>query len=159
MFNLFKKKDLTLKIVAPCKGTSVSLKEVPDPTFAEEMIGKGAAIQPEDNIICSPVDGQVTMIFPTGHAIGLTSKDGVEVLVHIGLDTVNMKGEGFEVFVKEGAMVKTGDSLIKVDLEKIKAAGYDTIIPVVITNTPNYSSIEGVSKALEKGDVLITITK
>lgn len=156
MFKLFAKK---YKIMAPCKGKVIPLKEVNDPTFSQEMIGKGVAIIPEERLICSPVDGKVTMVFPTGHAVGLCSNDGVEVLVHIGLDTVNLKGEGFNVLKQKGDSVKVGDSLVEVNLENIQEKGYDTVIPVVITNTQNYSSIEGVNNVVEKGDVLITIIK
>lgn len=160
MFNLFKKKETKYKIVSPVAGTTVALKDVNDPTFAQEMIGKGIAISPTEGTIVSPVTGSVSMVFPTGHAIGLKSEDGVEVLIHIGINTVNMNGEGFQAHVKQDDHVKVGDALITVDLDAIKKAGYDTIIPIIITNTPDYSSIEGdAGKSVQAGDEILAIQK
>ena len=103
----FKKKEV--EIVSPVKGKLISIKEVPDVTFSEEMVGKGIAIIPEENEIYSPVEGKITTVFITGHAVGITTKEGIDLLIHIGMDTVNLKGEGFEVKVKDGKHVKPGD--------------------------------------------------
>ena len=150
MFNFFKKKETKYSVYAVASGTTVALKDVPDPTFAEEMIGKGAA----------PVSGTVSMVFPTNHAVGLVDENGVEVLVHIGIDTVSMKGEGFTGHVKQGDTVKAGDLMIEVDLDKVKEAGFNTIIPVIITNTPSFTAVEGLAgKDVKVGDEVISITK
>ena len=125
-------------IVNPVDGEIVSLKEVPDATFAEEMLGKGFAVIPEDNKFYAPVSGTVGAVFPTGHAIGITSETGAEILIHIGLDTVKMDGEGFKVAVTSGQEVKQGDLLVECDLNLIKENGYNTITPVLITNPDDY---------------------
>ena len=159
MFNLFKKKENNKVIGSPAKGRAVALSEVNDPTFAEEMLGKGAAVIPEDGKICAPADGEIGMVFDTLHAVSMTTDFGAEILIHIGLDTVKMKGEGFTGHVKAGDHVKEGDLLLEVDLEKLKAAGYDTITPVIVCNTPDYSSVENVGKgAVNAGDDLIIVS-
>ena len=159
MFNLFKKKEKKHVIGSPAKGKAVSLKEVNDPTFAEEMLGKGAAVIPEEGKIFAPADGEIGMVFDTLHAVSMTTDFGAEILIHIGLDTVKMKGEGFTGHVKAGDHVKKGDLLLEVDLEKVKAAGYDTITPVLVCNTPDYASVEGIGSAqVNAGDDLIIVS-
>ena len=152
MFNLFRKKEKNNVIGSPVKGKAVPLKEVSDPTFAEEMLGKGAAVIPEDGKFYAPADGEIGMVFDT-------TDFGAEILIHIGLDTVKMKGEGFTGHVKAGDHVKKGDLLLEVDLEKVKAAGYDTITPVLVCNTPDYASVEGIGSAqVNAGDDLIIVS-
>ena len=159
MFNLFKKKEKKHVIGSPAKGKAVSLKEVNDPTFAEEMLGKGAAVIPEEGKIYAPTDGEIGMVFDTLHAVSMTTDFGAEILIHIGLDTVKMKGDGFTGHVKAGDHVKKGDLLLEVDLEKVKTAGYDTITPVLVCNTPDYASVEGIqADAVNAGDDLIIIS-
>ena len=159
MFNLFRKKEKNNVIGSPVKGKAVPLKEVSDPTFAEEMLGKGAAVIPEDGKFYAPADGEIGMVFDTLHAVSMTTDFGAEILVHIGLDTVKMKGEGFTGHVKAGDHVKKGDLLLEVDLEKVKAAGYDTITPVLVCNTPDYASVEGIGSAqVNAGDDLIIVS-
>ena len=159
MFNLFKKKEKKHVVGSPAKGKAVSLKEVNDPTFAEEMLGKGAAVIPEEGKIYAPADGEIGMVFDTLHAVSMTTDFGAEILIHIGLDTVKMKGDGFTGHVKAGDHVKKGDLLLEVDLEKVKAAGYDTITPVLVCNTPDYASVEGIqADAVNAGDDLIIIS-
>ena len=159
MFNLFKKKEKKHVIGSPAKGKAVSLKEVNDPTFAEEMLGKGAAVIPEEGKIYAPADGEIGMVFDTLHAVSMTTDFGAEILIHIGLDTVKMKGDGFTGRVKAGDHVKKGDLLLEVDLEKVKTAGYDTITPVLVCNTPDYASVEGIqADAVNAGDDLIIIS-
>ena len=159
MFNLFKKKEKKHVIGSPAKGKAVSLKQVNDPTFAEEMLGKGAAVIPEEGKIYAPADGEIGMVFDTLHAVSMTTDFGAEILVHIGLDTVKMKGDGFTGHVKAGDHVKKGDLLLEVDLEKVKAAGYDTITPVLVCNTPDYASVEGIqADAVNAGDDLIIVS-
>ena len=157
MFNLFKKKGHVLG--APAKGKAVPLSQVSDPTFAEEMLGKGMAVIPSEGKIYAPADGEIGMVFDTLHAVSMTTDFGAEILIHIGLDTVKMKGEGFTGHVKAGDHVKKGDLLLEVDLEKVKAAGYDTITPVIVCNTPDYSSVENVGNgAVNAGDDLIIVS-
>ena len=159
MFNLFKKKEKKHVIGSPAKGKAVSLKEVNDPTFAEEMLGKGAAVIPEEGKIYAPADGEIGMVFDTLHAVSMTTDFGAEILIHIGLDTVNMKGDLLTGHVKSGDHVKKGDLLLEVDLEKVKTAGYDTITPVLVCNTPDYASVEGIqADAVNAGDDLIIIS-
>ena len=108
-------------IAAPVKGECIPISEVADPTFAEEILGKGMAIKPTEGKFYAPADGTISTLFPTGHAIGLTTSEGVELLIHVGIDTVEMKGDGFKSHIKEGQAVKKGDLLLTIDLEKIKA--------------------------------------
>ncbi len=159
MFNLFKKKEKKHVVGSPAKGKAVSLKEVNDPTFAEEMLGKGTAVIPEEGKIYAPADGEIGMVFDTLHAISMTTDFGAELLIHVGLDTVKMKGDGFTGHVKAGDHVKKGDLLLEVDLEKVKAAGYDTITPVLVCNTQDYASVEGIESAhVNAGDDLIELS-
>ena len=149
---LFKKKDNKMILGAPVKGKAVPLSEVNDPTFAEEMLGKGMA--------GIPADGEIGMVFDTLHAVSLVSEEGTEILIHVGLDTVKMNGEGFTGHVKAGDKVKKGDLLLEVDLDKVKAAGYDTITPMLVCNTMDYASVEGVTgKEVEAGDDAVIIEK
>lgn len=160
MFGFLKKKNETLSIGSPVKGRTVELSQVPDPTFGEEILGKGIAVIPEDGKIYAPVDGEISMMFDTGHAVSIVSDDGCEILVHVGLDTVTMKGDGFTRHGKNGDHVSKGQLLLEVDLEKVKAAGFETITPVVICNTDNYETVSGLSgKQVEPGDEIIVITK
>ncbi|WGD67850.2 beta-glucoside-specific PTS transporter subunit IIABC [Bacillus velezensis] len=126
-------------IHSPIKGEVKALSEVNDSVFSGGMMGKGFAILPEEGAAVSPVEGKVTAVFKTKHAIGITSARGAEILIHIGLDTVRLDGRHFEIHVKEGDAVAPGDLLITFDIEEIKAAGFDVITPVIITNTDQYS--------------------
>ncbi|EOH63596.1 beta-glucoside-specific PTS transporter subunit IIABC [Enterococcus mundtii] len=126
---------------SPLTGKVLPLTEVPDKVFSSGAMGKGIAIDPEKGELVAPADGEITTIFPTGHAVGLTTTDGVEILMHIGMDTVELNGEGFAKFVKQGDKVKAGDLLVRFDIEKIKAAGYSVITPVVVTNTDHFADV------------------
>lgn len=128
-------------LVSPVTGEIVSLKDVPDATFAEEILGKGAAIRPASNEIYAPVDGTVTSVFPTKHAITMESRDGMEILIHVGMDTVKLDGEHFEVFVTEGQRIRQGQLLLHCDFEQIQKAGFSIITPVIITNTDEFEEI------------------
>ncbi|MGI6229921.1 MAG: glucose PTS transporter subunit IIA [Tractidigestivibacter sp.] len=136
-------------IAAPVTGTAIAMTEVSDPMFASEAMGKGAAIEPADGKIVSPVNGSVTLVAETGHAVGLLSDSGAEVLLHIGIDTVELKGEPFTAHVKAGDKVKKGDLLMDVDLSAIKAADKKTTTMMVITNTDAYTDV----KQLKTGNV------
>ena len=130
-----------ISIKSPVKGEAVPLSQVDDPTFAEEIMGKGIAIIPTEDEIFSPINGTVSLVFNTKHAIGLKTEDGAEVLIHIGLDTVKLNGEHFTTFVKSGDKVKVGDKLVAFDREAIKNKGYDIITPIIITNSSDYLDI------------------
>jgi len=145
-------------VYAPMTGKVKDLSEVEDEVFSRGMLGNGIAIEPTNGQVNSPVDGIVTTVFPTKHAIGVTSDDGVEILIHIGMDTVELNGEGFESFVKQNERVKKGDLLIRVNLDKIKAAGLSMITPIVVTNSNSYKAISIDAKnTVDKGQVLLTI--
>lgn len=126
----------------PTKGEVIELSQVNDPTFSQGLMGKGFAVISVDGNYYAPFNGVVSMIFPTKHAIGLTSDNGVELLIHIGLETVELNGQYFESFVETGQKIKAGDMLIKVDIEKLKELGYDITTPVIVTNTDHYQKIE-----------------
>lgn len=152
----FRKKEI--EIGSPAVGQCIPMKDVPDPTFSEEMLGKGAAVIPSEGKIYAPIDGEITTLFPTLHAVGITSKDGLDLLIHIGIDTVNLKGEGFTPHVKEGDKVKKGDLLIEVDLEKIKEAGYNLSTPVIVCNTDDYKDVRHHNLGdVENGDCIVKI--
>lgn len=122
------------KIVAPVSGKVIPLEEVADPTFAGKVLGDGFAIVPEDSMIKSPVNGTVELMYETGHAVGLSTDDGKEILIHIGIDTVAMNGEGFHIIAKTGQNVKSGDPLVEVDFEKIRKAGKSDSVIVIVTS-------------------------
>ena len=129
------------ELVCPATGEMIALEDVNDPIFSSKAMGDGVAFKLTDGHIYSPVDGEVIMAAKTGHAIGLKSTDGAEVLIHIGMDTVNMNGKGFDVKVVEGQKINKGDLLVEANLDAIKEAGYDNITPVIITNTAEYKEI------------------
>ncbi|WP_209123269.1 PTS glucose transporter subunit IIA [Alkalihalobacillus sp. BA299] len=130
------------KLYSPMNGTYIKVEEVPDPTFAQKMIGDGFAVEPSSGEVVSPIKGEIIQIFPTKHAIGIRSLSGAEVLIHIGIETVNMKGEGFDVFVKEGDKVQVGTKLVEFSLDLIKEKAASTITPVVITNADQVKSMK-----------------
>lgn len=129
-------------VTSPATGNVIELKDVKDPAFADGTLGDGVAIVPEEGCIVAPFDGTVSMIFETGHAVGLTSEDGIEVLIHVGLDTVNLNGKYFEKLVQNSEKVVAGQPLIKFDLKAIKEAGYDVTTPVLVTNMDAFKEIE-----------------
>lgn len=131
----------TLFVPAPAKGKIIPLTEVKDVTFASEILGKGAAIIPEENKIVAPFNGKAVVVFETGHAIALQSDEGIELLIHVGIDTVNLKGQFFHPCVENGTIIKKGDVLLNFDREEIEKKGYDLSTPIIITNTENYKDI------------------
>lgn len=148
----------TTTIKAPLSGKVVKLSQLNDQVFASGLMGKGIAIEPTNGEVCAPVAGTITSILPTKHAIGITSDEGIELLIHVGMDTVELKGVGFECFVNENEHVKAGDLLLKADLKKIKVAGFSVTTPIVVTNTKEYSAVEVISSTeITKGHPLITI--
>ncbi|MCP3764548.1 PTS glucose transporter subunit IIA [Domibacillus sp. A3M-37] len=129
-----KPKILEVKLVSPVEGTILKLEDVPDPVFSQKMMGDGIAFFPIEGKVVAPADAIVINVFPTKHAIALETAEGLEILIHIGLDTVNMKGEGFSVFVAEGDQVKAGDLLISYSLELVKEKASSIVTPMIITN-------------------------
>ncbi|WP_404432656.1 PTS glucose transporter subunit IIA [Sutcliffiella horikoshii] len=129
-------------VLAPLSGRVAELGEVPDPTFSQKMMGDGLAIVPTEGEVVSPVDGEIVQFFHTKHAIGIRSLSGAEILIHVGLETVSMNGEGFEGHVKEGDKVKAGDKLITFNIDLIKEKAADIITPIVITNGENVESLD-----------------
>ncbi|CDF58544.1 PTS sugar transporter subunit IIA [Thermobrachium celere] len=134
MFGFFKKKNNAIELNAHMVGTVVELSNVPDEVFASKMLGDGLAIEPTEGVLYAPCDAEVVQVFPTKHAVGLKTNEGLEILLHIGIDTVQMQGEGFEAFVKEGDKVKKGDKLVAFDLNLVKEKAKSTITPMLITN-------------------------
>lgn len=135
MLNIFKKKNKLVEVLAPLTGTTVAIEEVPDPVFAQKMMGEGIAIRPTTNTVVAPCKGTVKMLMPnSGHAVGLVSDEGMEILIHVGMDTVSLKGEGFEVVTQVEAKVEIGDPLIIFNEALLKEKGMDTLTMVVVTN-------------------------
>lgn len=126
------KHPVPFQIIAPMTGRAVPLEDVPDPVFADKVLGDGLAIRPEEGKVYSPVDGRVSSVAETLHAYGFVSDDGLEVLVHVGLDTVALKGEGFRCHVKEGDRVRTGDLVAEVDLDLLRSQGIEPLTPVLL---------------------------
>ncbi|MEW4353562.1 beta-glucoside-specific PTS transporter subunit IIABC [Streptococcus pneumoniae] len=149
----------TKKIVSPLKGKVLPLEQVNDETFAGKLLGEGIAIVPSNGTVVSPIKGVVSSVFPTKHAIGLISEDGVEVLIHFGLETVNLKGEGFTSFVKEGDSVQQGDKLLEVNLDDLIEKGYDVTTPIIVTNTQTFLDVLPMTDKteVEKGDDILAI--
>ncbi|EOL43539.1 beta-glucoside-specific PTS transporter subunit IIABC [Enterococcus caccae] len=134
-------KNDKIVLTSPITGTIVSLDKVEDQVFSSGALGKGVAIEPTLGELYAPANGEITTLFPTGHAVGITTEDGAEVLMHIGMDTVEMDGDGFDILVKQGDKVKQGDLLVKFDIEKIKAAGHPVVTPIVVTNSGDYLDV------------------
>lgn len=156
----FKKKPKEITVNNPITGEIISLDKVEDPAFAEGMLGPGIGIKPSNGEVLSPFDGEVDTIFPTKHAIGLRSKDGAEVLIHIGLDTVNLEGKYFESFVEKGEKIKTGQKLVSFDIEEIEKAGYSVVTPVIVSNFNDFGDIDMPKLGnMTSGEILMTIHK
>ncbi|MHB9908246.1 PTS glucose transporter subunit IICBA [Clostridium botulinum] len=130
------------KFVAPIEGKILSITDVPDEVFSQKMMGDGFAIEPKNGTVVSPVDGVITTVFPTKHAIGITAENGLELLIHFGIDTVNLKGEGLEALVEQDAKVKAGDPILKVDIDKIKDEVPSIITPIIFTNLTDDQKLE-----------------
>ena len=147
-------------IGAPIEGKAVEISEVSDPTFGQEILGKGMAIIPSVGKVVAPVDGRVEMVFDTKHAISMKTVEGAELLIHVGLDTVNLKGEPFTAHVTAGQEVKAGDLMLEFDIEAIKAAGLEVISPVVVCNTPDYKEVKvDAGKDVNVLDSVMTLVK
>lgn len=131
---LFRKRAKEEEFLSPMEGIVKELADVPDQVFSEKVMGDGFAIEPTGSRVVAPISAKVATAFPTGHAFGLEASDGTEILIHIGIDTVQLGGKGFHVMVKEGDEVKQGDTLVEIDLDVIKASGKAVISPIVFTD-------------------------
>lgn len=152
--------DIPEDIMVPLSGNVIRIEDVPDKIFAEKMMGEGFAIEPMGNVVVSPVSGEITSLFATKHAIGITSENGLEILIHVGMDTVSLKGEGFTSYVKQGDKVKIGDKLLSVDFDFIKEKVPSIITPVVFTNLTEESKLEINYGELKEGkDIVATVIK
>ena len=150
--------SIKITVDSPLKGSIIPLSEVQDEVFSGEIIGKGAAVVPEKGEIHAPSEGEILSVFDTGHALGMRTRDGVELLIHIGLNRVELKGKYFQTHIKQGDLVKKGDLLISFDIEEIQKAGYDITTPVLVSNTADYLDILA-KKEGKAGEELITILK
>ena len=137
-------------VLAPIRGKVLAQADIPDETFAQGILGPGCGIEPTGKTVYAPFDGTVTQIATTLHAVGITSNDGIELLIHVGMDTVDMKGQGFTVLVKENQKVTAGTPLLKVDLDAIRAAGHPTATAIIVTNGDDMGEL----KMLAEGDIL-----
>jgi PTS system glucose-specific IIC component len=154
------KNDSLITLGSPISGKILPLADIPDATFAQGMIGPGVGIEPNGNTVVAPFDGTVVNLFHTKHAIGLESDHGVELLIHIGIDTVKMQGRGFEAFVKQGDKVKAGQKLLEFDLEMIRKEAKSIITPVIITNGAQFKALKPeAAKTVALLDTVATIEK
>ncbi|MGE5581260.1 MAG: PTS glucose transporter subunit IIA [Bacillota bacterium] len=140
MFGFFAKSQV-IEFKSPVNGSAAPLASVPDKVFASKMLGDGMAFEPREGIIYAPVSGVIDSVFPTKHAIGIKTKEGLKVIIHIGIDTVNLKGNGFESLVHKDQTVKIGDKLMTFDIKLLNAKAKSLIIPVIITNTDKVRDI------------------
>ena len=160
LFDIFKKKEKTIvTIYSPMNGKVIELKEVPDEAFAQKMVGDGCAIEPDKGSICSPIEGQLMNIFPTNHAIIFETIDGLEMIIHFGIDTVKLDGKGFQK-LREPGPIKIGDEIIKYDLDDIKDGVPSTRSPIIINNMEKVEKIEVLSlgKVIKIGEPIMKIT-
>ena len=160
LFGSKENKSVEVEIYAPLSGEIVNIEDVPDVVFSEKIVGDGIAIRPKGNKIVAPVDGVIGKIFETNHAFSMESKEGVELFVHFGIDTVELKGEGFTRVAQEGQSVKRGDTVIEFDLELLEAKAKSVLTPVVISNMDEISSIEKKAGEVIAGEsVVLTLKK
>ncbi|WP_066192140.1 MULTISPECIES: PTS sugar transporter subunit IIA [Gracilibacillus] len=144
--NLFKKKETNMEVVSPMTGDVVTLEDVPDQVFSQKMMGEGIAIAPVNGEVVAPIDGEVVDVFRTKHAISLHANNGAEILIHMGLETVELDGKGFEIHVTNGQKVKKGDDLASFDLESVTTDGYKTITPLIVLNSKEFELTDYVSE-------------
>jgi sugar PTS system EIIA component len=146
------------EVYSPLEGEVVSLNQVPDPVFAQKMMGDGIALIPSSGQLVSPVEGKIVQVIHTKHAVGLKSVNGLEILIHVGLETVELKGEGFEVLVQEGQSVKVGDPLLNFDIPFLQSQNKEIITPIVVTNTDEKLDYiaQKANGAVKRGELLFT---
>ena len=154
-------KELQQELIAsPMIGEVVALDNVPDEVFASGAMGKGLAINPSDGTVVAPSNGEITLVFPTGHAVGMRTENGAEILIHVGMDTVSLAGKGFKSFVEVGQKVTAGDKLLEFDLATIRDAGLPVITPVIVTNSADYDDVLLTQEVrVNIGDYLMTTVR
>ena len=160
LFDIFKKKEkIVVTIYSPVNGKVIELKEVPDEAFAQKMVGDGCAIEPDKGVICSPIEGQLMNIFPTNHAIIFETIDGLEMIVHFGIDTVKLDGKGFQK-LREPGPIKVGDEIVKYNLDEIKDGVPSTKSPIIINNMEKVEKIEiiALGKVVKIGEPIMKVT-
>lgn len=155
MFKLFRKKEIDYNIYSPVTGKQIALEEVNDKVFASKMMGEGIAFQNIESLVFAPCDGEVVMVPDSKHALGIKADCGIELLLHIGLDTVKLKGEGFQVLVNVGDKIVKGDSLIKVDLDFMKSKGIDLTTPMIITDADDKGITVIRNDSVRKGESIV----
>lgn len=150
-----------IELISPLTGQAKELSQATDPVFASGVMGQGVLIDPSAGILVAPVDGEVSVLFPTNHAVGITATNGVELLMHIGMDTVGLEGKGFTAYVKQGDKVKAGDKLISFDIDVIKAAGLVAETPVIVTNQTDFNTevLGSLPRSVERGQAILKATK
>lgn len=157
---MFEKNVQYLSVKSPEDGRTISMSEVKDQTFAQELLGPGIAVVPVDGKVVSPIDGVVAMVFDTKHAVCIQGEHDLEIIVHVGLDTVELNGKYYQTYIKQGDEVKAGDVLIQFDLSQIVKAGYDVTTPIVITNMGDYKNTECMTgKEVKAGDEVMRLIK
>jgi sugar PTS system EIIA component len=156
----FKKKTKTVELVSPINGKMILLKDVPDKVFASEMMGPGVAFITNDGKVYSPCDGELATVFPTKHALGLKANNGAEILLHFGLDTVELEGEGFTLLKEAGEKIQKGDLLLEVDIDEVQNKGYKIDMPMIITNSSEYSiNISELSDVTANQEIVMSLEK
>ena len=158
MFGIFKKgKEKNIILKSPVVGRCFDISEIPDEVFSSKMLGNGIGFESTEGVLYAPVDGEILQVFPTKHALILKTVEGIEILLHIGIDTVEMKGEGFEAFAKKGQQVKVGDKLLTFDNELIKAKAKTNLSVLVLTENELMESVEFKLGTVDKNNEVITI--
>ncbi len=160
MFNIFKKKEIDENLYAPVDGNCINLEDVPDKVFSSKMMGEGVGFTFDSTVVCAPCNGKVTMIANTKHAFGIAGDNGVEVLVHIGLDTVNLQGEGFTTLVQVDKTVKKGTPIIEIDRALMSEKGIDLTTPMIVTNSSDFTlTTLHIGDRLIKGETAVVACK
>lgn len=156
---VFLKQRKNIDIYSPVDGTIVELSKVPDPVFSQRIVGDGVALDPTSDVILSPVDGEVILLFSTYHALGIKTKEGLEILIHIGVDTVELKGKGFSPLIKQGDKVWVGTPLVNVDFARIESLGKSRLTPIILTNADVVESLIKKNGTVSAGvDPVMTVT-
>lgn len=159
LFGSKENKSVEVEIYAPLSGEIVNIEDVPDVVFSEKIVGDGIAIRPKGNKIVAPIDGIIGKIFETNHAFSMESKEGIELFVHFGIDTVELKGEGFTRIAQEGQAVKRGDTVIEFDLELLESKAKSVLTPVVVSNMDEISNIEKKAGEVVAGESIVLVLK
>ena len=159
LFGSKENKSVEVEIYAPLSGEIVNIEDVPDVVFSEKIVGDGIAIRPRGNKIVAPIDGVIGKIFETNHAFSMESKEGIELFVHFGIDTVELKGEGFTRIAQEGQAVKLGDTVIEFDLELLESKAKSVLTPVVVSNMDEISNIEKKAGEVVAGESIVLVLK